>query len=438
MQNNLLKKLNFILFMYLIYLFIITIHFFNMKNIQRLYGYYIKNNNFVFKRAYDKIVILQKIKSTITTEQCPQLSKKKHAVYRGNSFKVILIFEIMNPSVTHQSVIDGVFASEKLVYEVGKIVTEKHFDENLELVFAHGIIYYKNIKPIYYYMVDVSTHTGKYYKWHSNGTKIQKGNYIDGKKNGKWKYWHSNGAVEKIGCYENDVKIGQWIIYPHIGPMKLRKTYEDGVLIFEEEFSNNPENSIYCERRRISNISQHVIFYFQSGEKKSEGTSTISGQQFGIWTTWNSFGVKIEETCYENGKKCGLSTNFYDSFDPKSIKIYKDDYLSGPLIKFFPDKTIAVKCFYNQNVLHGEYIENYKDGTPKFLKHYSNGILNGECTKYYENGCVKSHGYYDNGKKIGLWTKYSENGIDCIRREYLEGCDAWIERSPQKKLRSTF
>ena len=68
--------------------------------------------------------------------------------------------------------------------------------------------------------------------WHSNGTKIHQGTYIDNKKEGVHYEWYDNGAKKSIGNYKNGKLHGSFKEWYSNGNLKFEKNYNNGKEVY--------------------------------------------------------------------------------------------------------------------------------------------------------------------------------------------------------------
>jgi len=130
-----------------------------LLEILNLYEEYINNNQYIYKRCNNNlIVIMKKLKETFTNEERKNIVDSQYAKYRGTEFKIILIFDSMNLSTT--SLFGESHYNKTFIYTIGSIVKEKYFDYNIETVCTIGIHYFNNIIAAYYYVNHPSNYTG--------------------------------------------------------------------------------------------------------------------------------------------------------------------------------------------------------------------------------------------------------------------------------------
>lgn len=166
---------------------------------------------------------------------------------------------------------------------------------------------FKNDKPVgkffyYYPQGNVSTvleHLGegksKCRMYHSNGSIMAVGNYIDQKKDSTWWYFNDKKIILKQENYKNGVLDGAHINYFPLNEKKPR--------IAEEVYYRNGRKEgpwkQYFLSGKIKAICTYkmglrqgkIIYYFESGEKDVEGYYK-DGLKNGYWTFTNEEGDK--------------------------------------------------------------------------------------------------------------------------------------------------
>ena len=168
-----------------------------------------QNEKKVFKSCDTYIVVLEKLKDTITNEMRKDIFDIKRAQYRGNKFKVIDIISkvgIKNKKEKENQInniqeISSDYDS-KFVYRKNEIVKCNDYDTNIVQECSSGIHYYLSWNSAYYHRLDKillekdTQYTGKDYLWYYNGKILTETNYVNGKLQGEEKSWHINGKIK--------------------------------------------------------------------------------------------------------------------------------------------------------------------------------------------------------------------------------------------------
>jgi len=115
-------------------------------------------------------------------------------------------------------------------------------------------------------------------------------------------------------------------------------------------------------------------------------SSLNSFSQSNIKEKTNSKGIVIEKGAFENGKKNGEWSYFYD------------------------DGVITLKSNYHKGILEGESIRYDLKGNVIAILNYKNGKLTGEQTYFYTTDKPLSKGKMMNGKEEGNWQYFGPNG----------------------------
>ncbi len=140
------------------------------------------NENYVFKKCGDCIVILYKPKDGfISNENRSEVIDKNFAKFRANRF---FVKDIINyTTLQHLSVIYHQWEGTGIIYKVGTIIEPDDFDFMLNYICSHGIHYYLTLEAAFYHEMELP----KYGQWKcftENGRLIYdqyyKNNKLDG------------------------------------------------------------------------------------------------------------------------------------------------------------------------------------------------------------------------------------------------------------------
>jgi hypothetical protein len=138
-----------------------------MELIKQLNNMYIENNDFVYKSRDDWIIIMKKNDNTITNENRDDVVNSSHALFRGNKFFIVKIFNKYDPHITTSYVKQDGLCLKNTKYIEGKSLSCDIYDYNLNNIHGEGIYYFKTIEPAFY--LDNKTKSHK--SWHYNGNK---------------------------------------------------------------------------------------------------------------------------------------------------------------------------------------------------------------------------------------------------------------------------
>lgn len=145
----------------------------------------------------------------------------------------------------------------------------------------------------------------------------------------------------------------------------------------------------------------HVIFYYPTGEKSSEGT-LVDGKPEGWWKSYNTAGVLVSEGNRRNFLLDSLWT------------FYNDD---GKLV---------MTTHYRQGLKDGEQIV-YKADEYAVSQWRADTII-GQVLTYDTRGWLKMSVPYENGKPHGLAKEYNDTGLVVAVTKYYRGVQSRRER----------
>jgi len=141
------------------------------------------------------------------------------------------------------------------------------------------------------------------------------------------------------------------------------------------------------------------------GCEKKDGLHTeyySSGDQYD--------GNKYTEVTYKNGKKHGLSTEWWKTGQKKWEGTYKDDSKHGKWTRWHDNGKKFEEENYKDGKENGLHTIWYENGQKKWEENYKDGKKDGLARTWYENGqeCVVQT--YKDGKNDGLYTRFDQNG----------------------------
>lgn len=188
------------------------------------------------------IIIMQKQPNVIFTQYYDKIVDSNYALYAADELKVLQIIDIENLSnrpinMINRSITDSCsYGSDEIEYErnyiVGEIIRSKFFDENCDDKKSDNIYYFNTLQPTYASVFDPQkyNYTGKWYKWHHDGSKLSECNYKNGKLNGEYVEFYNNGNIMTQSNYNNisNAKIGLW-----------KEWHENGNIMTKTYYSNN-------------------------------------------------------------------------------------------------------------------------------------------------------------------------------------------------------
>ena len=175
----------------------------------------------------------------------------------------------------------------------------------------------------------------------------------------------------------------------------------------------------------------HVVFYYPTGEKSSEGT-LVNGKPEGWWRSYNTAGVLISEGNRRNFLLDSLWTFYADDGQKTMTVYYRDGKKDGEQVVYNADEYVV--CQWRSDTIVGEALTYdkkhrlikrvpYENGQPHGLaKEMDTTGLVIAVTNYYRG--VQSRRERINrtdklGQKQGNWKLFWENGNIHMEGSYL-------------------
>lgn len=163
-------------------------------------------------------------------------------------------------------------------------------------------------------------------------------------------------------------------------------------------------------------------------------------------TAWYPNGKKAWEGMYQNGKKDGPHTDFYDTGKKEKLIHFKAGKPHGEASEFYKSGKIKMKWNYVDGVQqgierwwyptgkkwklfhykdgkkHGKVIVWHKDGEKKdTYAHFKAGRLHGEVSEFYGNGKIKKKYNYVDGVQQGIELLWYPTGQKRMLLHYKDG-----------------
>jgi len=190
----------------------------------------------------------------------------------------------------------------------------------------------------------------------------------------------------------------------------------------------------------------HVIFYYPTGEKSSEGTM-VNGQPEGWWRSYNTAGVLISEgnrrdhkldsvwtfygdkgqlvmkTHYREGLKDGEQTVY--QANEYTVSQWRADTIIGNVLTYDKRGRIKMSVPYENGKPHGLAKEMDSTGLVIAVTKYYRGVQSrrerinrtdklgqkqGSWKLFWENGNIRQEGSYLNDKRHGFFKYYDATG----------------------------
>lgn len=125
--------------------------------------------------------------------------------------------------------------------------------------------------------------------------------------------------------------------------------------------------------------------------------------------------------CYENGKKHGLDTEWYENGQKGWEHNYKNNMLEGKTTSWYENGQKKIEATYVDGNQHGLFTTWYENGQKNIEANYQDDNTHGLITYWYENGQKKSEMNHKNGQNHGQQITWHENGQKKLEANYQEG-----------------
>ncbi|AAM85881.1 hypothetical protein CQP30_13700 [Yersinia pestis] len=246
---------------------------------------------------------------------------------------------------------------------------------------------------------------GEYIIYHENGAIESKRHFIDSKiADGECPHYYDNGKIKENHSYLNNKLEGKYFEYFPDGKIKDERTYHAGKVVgkYTVYFESGKIRAIYNKNNKDQYHGTNEE-YSPEGQLVSKSTYK-EGKQLSS-QTWYKNGKMRQEEIYDNeGRKNGVSREWFDNGQLNTSTSYKNDILDGDSQK------------WNEQ---GEIVS---------LSPYKDGKLQGE-HKYYDSGKLLYTTMYKNDKKDGPDRRWSINTGKLIEEmPYVEGIRSGIKK----------
>ena len=182
-----------------------------LEDIKKENAKYINDSNYVFKSTPSEIIVLGKLKNTMTNEKRSDIYCEKKAKYRGDTFYVVSIFDKCSPH-TKKTTTETYF-KKIFIYTVDQVVSVPDFDTDVENISSNGIHYFKCIEAAFFYELlyyfSNKIENGKVYEHHSNGRLLRECGFKNGLKDGYNSVWSIDGRINELVCFKEGRMYGK-------------------------------------------------------------------------------------------------------------------------------------------------------------------------------------------------------------------------------------
>ena len=192
------------------------------------------------------------------------------------------------------------------------------------------------------------------------------------------------------------------------------KSMEEDISIYDENFiykvgeivSSNYDKDVneVCTKgiHYFKTKETAVSWFYQSNDKKF-----FDGKRIG----WHENGRKRYEKSYNDGKKDGTWTWWYD----------KDGEKDGKWISWYKSGSKEYEKSYKKGKKDGTWTYWYDGGSKEYERSYKDGKEDGIWIGWYENGNREYEGLYKDGKEDGIWIGWYESGNKNYEKSYNDG-----------------
>ena len=201
-----------------------------------------------------------------------------------------------------------------------------------------------------------------------------------------------------------------------IGNSQTEKVYYNS----NWDLTNSADYDYYLEIDSSNNNKEYKTYY-KTGEVKSAfycseiNTEEISKSQFySKYIEYAKDGTPLCEGEFDNGKKIGKWTYYFDSKKVKSEVNYANDEMNGKISDYLENGYLKSEGNYLNGVKNGKWIY-YNNTNKSYEENYLDGKLNGDYVSYFDNKKINQKGIYSNDLKEDIWlTNYYDGGVKSI------------------------
>nr|WP_321451585.1 toxin-antitoxin system YwqK family antitoxin [uncultured Carboxylicivirga sp.] len=156
-------------------------------------------------------------------------------------------------------------------------------------------------------------------------------------------------------------------------------------------------------------VSGFRTYYYESGEKMSEGT-LIHSKEDGKWTYWYENGNKQVVAHFNNGNPDSLWQWYNESGNLIKEGYYKDGLEDGIWMSYYDNGLKTDSGLYVNGRMEGFWRNWNNDGKLVQEGNFTRDRQDGIWKSYYPNGVLQSEGLMKEGIASGLWVSYFNNG----------------------------
>ena len=303
----------------------------------------------LYKSAGEYIITLQLLPESVHNIERKNVVNKEFASFRCDCALVL--------DISHKLTFEKIYKiysdyDTKFCYEVGKSVTEKNFNKNLEYVGVAGIHFYLNKECAFFHNLSTENHNGLYRIWFNvTGELDVECIYKDGKRDGLHRSWRRDGQwFLQMECTFKDGKEDGL----------HRQWYENGQLMWECIYKDDKKNGL--DRKWYENGQLKAEFtykydkmdglcrdWYENGQLETEYTYK-NGKKGGLYRFWYENGQLWEECTYKDNKRDGLYRSWYENGQLEEERAYKDGKTYGLYRSWYENGQLDDECTYEDDV----------------------------------------------------------------------------------------
>jgi len=193
----------------------------------------------------------------------------------------------------------------------------------------------------------------------------------NGHKQGRWIGKYANGTIRYEGSFNDDKPVGEW-----------KRFHENGKIMAQLHHIPNTN-------RTAAELFDNDGMHYATGYYKD----TLKD------STWLYFNNKrlVKQDIYSEGKKNGLSRNFFESGAPVTESNWVNGVLNGVSRSYYPSGKKKSETMYFQGKRHGLNLIYFESGQTEIIGQYADDQPEGTWKFADENGQLKYELKYKDG-----------------------------------------
>ncbi|SCA63595.1 hypothetical protein SCG7109_AT_00060 [Chlamydiales bacterium SCGC AG-110-M15] len=246
-------------------------------------------------------------------------------------------------------------------------------------------------------------------------------NYKDNKLHGTQVALYPSGAVKLRANFTNGVQDGGWVWLDEEGEILESSHYKNGKLEGEYLRRPKPDREIKAHYENDFLEGLYQVFAISEGKLSPIYDAQYKNNQL------EGFVVEYREDRiasripYINGDRNGLGEFYAYNGDVYKTIEFKNDYISGLIIEYYPNGQIALQTEYKNGQKNGDEKEFFPNGNVKIVRRYLAGKKHGLSIEKTQNGTLVFEGEFKSGKRHGMFNKYNANGSPKVLQNYVDG-----------------